>query len=252
MESGMPVITGQSGPFGNVPGTPGAQGAQGVWGGNAAHNALSKLGNLSDQVELALSTIQVTPGDTFQTQGLSPDGLANYFRFAETEIAHFDRNGDRQLDVSELQPIFGDNAATFKQAIDQDGIDGVGVLDATAYLMAQDGTRQLLHKPDFETFRKLCPDKSRQEQQAIYNSIPDVKDYMALAQQTYADIYQNEFPGETLPEMAFDGQVTPAEAHAFNRIIQNQQLNAAAGAGMQLLQEKLGLQDRYLQYLDRQ
>ena len=101
----MPIITGNQGPFAS--GTPGAH------GGNASYQVMLKTANQAKATELAESTVQITPEDSFVKQSpeeparLSKTGLDDYFRYSEQDIAQFDTNGDKQLDEQELQKGFG-------------------------------------------------------------------------------------------------------------------------------------------------
>lgn len=178
------------------------------------------------QVDLATSTVQVTPASSFQNGALTKQGVNDYFRFAERDIAKFDTNKDGVLSKEETIKAFGNgNEKTgekYYEAINQDGKDGLSVVDMAAFTMAQDGPKQLFANTT------VSP--------TLFSS----------AQNGYQQFYNKYRPGETLPPMAFDGQITAAESHSMDKIIENQ--TDVAGVGMKGLQDKLNLEAAYERY----
>jgi|GEM_PF-6527916 len=230
----MPMISG--GPF--------PASAPGADGGNAAYQVMLHNANRASLTTLAESTVQVTPTDSFvrQTPGapavLTKPGLDNYFRYAEQDIAQFDSNKDGVLDESELRKGFGGgpnanwtdqyNAAVqarnMVQAIGQNNV--INPVQMTSYLLFQDAPKQAMTGLGYDG-------------------------WMNKAQQLYQQHYDRFYPGQKLPDMAWDGKLTPAERAVADKFIQNDQTRPAASFAMKTLQSQLQLGNNYQQYRAR-
>jgi len=238
----MPIITGSQGPF--------AANAPGANGGNASYQVMLKSANRASLTELAESTVEITPQDSFvkrtpeEPARLSKTGLDDYFRYAEQDIAQFDSNKDGKLNEQELEKGFGggaeaspeDQAAAKTQAdhlikaLSPDAQPGeaptIDAVKMTSYLIAQDAPKQLFAGLGFDGL-------------------------LDASQTEYQKAYDQFYPGEKLPEMAWDGKASPAERHATDKLIQGDQTNAQVGVALKGLQQGLQLDNNYQQYKTR-
>jgi hypothetical protein len=176
--------------------------------GKAAHDSVQD----SKPEELVDASIRFTPKSSFGADGsLKKQGLYDYMTYAEEDIKLFDTDQSGTLNERELTTAYGGDAKKAEQfmtAVNQDGKAGIGTVDMTAYLIAQDGPRQL------------------------------------FAGLGYPHDFAGKFDGQSTPEerAALDDMIFSDKTRPGGKDVTN---NQVAGEGLSELQSKLGLEKEY-------
>ena len=188
------------------------------------------------------------PKGSVATGAITQDGLFNYFRYAEEELAYFDSNADGLLDQAEVKAIFGEEQGQryFAAVSGADGTkESISPEDMASFLLAQDASADVFANPAF-----IPESDGTEETETQRKILIGIKEQFELSQEHYKNYYAEFYPDEVLPEMKLDGQATAAERHALDIVIQDDRFNMLVGRNLSDIHNGLGLSDQYQDYLN--